>query len=92
MRVRYNTQALSDLDEVLSYLAERNPLAADHQQARFDSAARRIGQNPNVGIAIRQNIRRIVVGKYLMIYSVGVDTVTIEYIRHGARRQPWENN
>jgi addiction module RelE/StbE family toxin len=91
MKVRYNSQALNDLNEILIYLTERNPVAADRQLSSFESAVRRIGQNPNIGIAIRRNLRRIVVGKYLIVYSVGIDSIIIEYIRHAARRRPWEN-
>ncbi len=91
MKVRYNSQALNDLNEILIYLTERNPVAADQQLSRFESAVRRIGQNPNIGIAIRRNLRRIVVGKYLMVYSVGIDSIIIEYIRHAARRRLWAN-
>jgi addiction module RelE/StbE family toxin len=92
MRVRYNSEAANNLDEILAYLSERNPQAAHYMLMRLESAIQRIGQNPNIGVALRQNFRRIVVGKYLIVYTVAADAVTIEYIRHGARRQPWENN
>ncbi len=92
MRVRFNSQALKDIDEILTYLAERNPLAADKQRLHFEVAAERIGQNPYIGIAIRRkDRRRIVVGNYLIVYGVGADTITIEYVRHSARKRPWEN-
>lgn len=90
MKVHYNSQSLSDLNEILSYLIVRNPVAADQQLSRFESSVRRIGQNPHIGVALRPNLRRIVVGKYLIVYSIGVDTITIEYIRHSARKRPWE--
>jgi plasmid stabilization system protein ParE len=92
MRIIYNSRAANDLNEILAYLAERNPFAADEQLSRFEAAVRRIGQNPDIGIVIRRNIRRIVVGKYLIVYNIGVETITIEYIRHSARRRPWESN
>jgi addiction module RelE/StbE family toxin len=91
MKVKYNSQSARDINEILAYLTERNPKAAGQQLSSFESAAQRIGQNPFIGIAIRQNLRRIVVGKYLIVYRVRVDSVVIEYVRHGARRRPWEN-
>ena len=91
MKVHYNSQSLNDLIEILSYLIVRNPIAADQQLTRFESAVRRIGQNPYIGVALRPNLRRIVVGKYLIIYSIGVETITIEYIRHSSRKRPWES-
>jgi addiction module RelE/StbE family toxin len=90
MRVRYNREAANNLDEILAYLSERNPQAAHNTLFRFEGAVQRIGQNPNIGFPLRKNFRRIVVGKYLIVYTVAADAVTIEYIRHGARRQPWE--
>jgi plasmid stabilization system protein ParE len=90
MRVKYNSRAAVDLNDILASLAERNPAAASKQLYRFEQAVRRISQNPNIGVDLRRNLRRIVVGKYLIIYSVGTDVIAIEYIRHSARKRPWE--
>ena len=36
------------------------------------------------------NLRRFPVGNYLIVYEIGPDEVIIQYVRHGARRRPWE--
>ena len=44
-----------------------------------------------MGEAIRESrFRRFPVGGYLIVYEVGTDEVVIHYVRHGARRRPWE--
>jgi hypothetical protein len=30
------------------------------------------------------------VGNYLIVYELGEEEVVIHYVRHGARRRPWE--
>jgi plasmid stabilization system protein ParE len=48
---------------------------------------------PYIGVVTRKpNLRRFPVGKYLIVYEVGVDEIVIQYVRHGARRQPWEGS
>jgi hypothetical protein len=32
----------------------------------------------------------MVIGNYLMAYEVGAEFITIHYVRHGARQQPWD--
>jgi plasmid stabilization system protein ParE len=92
MKVRYNRGALFDLNEILNYIAERNPAAAAGQLAKFEAAARLIGRNPEIGqLTLREGLRRIVVGRYLMVYEIGAAEITIHYVRHGARQRPWEN-
>ena len=59
--------------------------------ARFEAAAKLIGSAPAIGAIVRRkNFRRFVVGNYLMVYEVVGDEVTIHYVRHGARKRPWE--
>ena len=91
MRVRFNRAALADIDEITTYIAERNPRAAAGFLARFEAAAGLIGQSPKIGVRIeRVNLRKVVVGSYLIIYEITSSEVIIHYVRHGARLRPWE--
>jgi addiction module RelE/StbE family toxin len=91
MKVRYERGALADLDEIFSYVAQNNPAAAARLVARFEDAARRIAEMPHIGEATRKSrFRRWIVGNYLIVYEVGTEDVVIHYVRHGARRRPWE--
>ena len=91
MKVRYNRGALEDLDNILSYIAERNPQAAGTLLTKFEAAANRLSQMPEIGVrSERLDMRKIVVGNYLMVYEIKNAEVVIHFIRHGARKNPWQ--
>lgn len=91
MKLRYTRGALSDLDEIFSYVARDNPRAAARLVTRIEQVATLIAERPYIGTATRKsNFRRFPVGNYLVVYEIGVDEVIIQYVRHGARRRPWE--
>lgn len=91
MRLRYERGALADLEEIFAYIAQDNPHAAARLAARIEEVAARIAETPYMGEATRKsNFRRFPVGNYLIVYEVGQDEVVVHYIRHGARRRPWE--
>jgi toxin ParE1/3/4 len=91
MKLRYERGALADLDEIFAYIAQDNREAAARLVARFEEAAARIAESPYMGEATRKSgFRRFPVGHYLMVYEVGRNEVVIHYVRHGARRRPWE--
>jgi len=51
----------------------------------------RTAGSPYIGEATRKSrFRRFPVGNYMIVYEVGEDEVVIHYVRHGARRRPWE--
>jgi toxin ParE1/3/4 len=91
MKLRYERGAVADLDEIFSYIATDNPRAASRLVARVEEVAARIASFPHIGQETRNpRFRRFPVGKYLIVYEVGKDEVVIHYVRHGARRRPWE--
>jgi plasmid stabilization system protein ParE len=58
---------------------------------RIERVAALIAERPYIGTVTRKsNFRRFPVGNYLIVYEVGPDEVIIQYVRHGARRRPWE--
>jgi toxin ParE1/3/4 len=91
MKLRYERGALADLDEIFAYIAADNPAAAARLVDRIEDAARRIAATPYMGEATRKSgFRRFPVGNYLVVYEVGKSEVVIHYVRHGARKRPWE--
>ena len=91
MKVRYERGALADLEEIFSYIAADNPSAAGRLVARIEEAVAHIGDNPYIGQRTRNAaFRRLPVGQYLIVYEVGTTEIVIHYVRHGARRPPWE--
>ncbi len=91
MKLRYERGALADLDEIFSYVAQHNRDAAARLVARFEDVAARIATSPYIGQAsAKPRFRRFPVGNYLIVYEVAENEVIIHYVRHGARRRPWE--
>jgi toxin ParE1/3/4 len=91
MKLRYERGALADLEEIFEYIAQDNKAAAARLVARIEQVVARIAQTPYMGEATRKSqFRRFPVGSYLIVYEVGQDEVVIHYVRHGARRRPWE--
>jgi toxin ParE1/3/4 len=91
MKLRYARGALSDLDEIFSYIARDNPRAAARLVTRIEQVAALIAEQPYIGTVTRKsNFRRFPIGSYLIVYEIRLDEVIIQYVRHGARRRPWE--
>jgi len=91
MKLRYERGALHDLEEIFAYIAQDNRQAAARLVARIEQAVARIAETPYMGEATgKSEFGRFPVGNYLIVYEVGSDEVIIHYVRHGARRRPWE--
>jgi toxin ParE1/3/4 len=91
MKVRFSREALGDLDEIFSYIAERNPAAASKLAVRIGEIAKLIGHYPAMGKRTkRPEFRSVAVGNYLIVYKVLENEVLVRYVRHGARKRPWE--
>jgi len=91
MILRFERGALADLEEILAYIARENPDAAARLAIRIEDIARKLAENPYLGEATeRTRFRRFPIGNYLMVYEVTDAEVIVHYIRHGARRRPWE--
>ena len=91
MRLRFERGALADLDEIFAYVAADSRDAAARLVARIEEVAAKIAASPYIGEATRKfGFRRFPVGSYLIVYEVAADEVIIHYVRHGARKRPWE--
>ncbi len=91
MKLRYERGALADLDKIFAYIAQDNREAAARLVARIEQAAARIAETPHMGEGTRKSrFRRFPVGNYLIVYEIRQEEVIIHYVRHGARRRPWE--
>jgi plasmid stabilization system protein ParE len=59
--------------------------------ARIEQVTALIAEQPYIGTMTRKSgFRCFPVGNYLIVYEVGADEVIVQYVRHGARRRPWE--
>jgi toxin ParE1/3/4 len=90
--VRWSDEAEQDLAEILDYIAERNPPAADRMQALFAQVVEQLPDHPLVYREGRiHGTREVVVHpNYVLIYRIGVDAVWIVNVLHTARQYPPE--
>jgi toxin ParE1/3/4 len=91
MKLRYERGALADLKEIFEYVATDDRRAAAQLVASIEEAGRLIAVHPYIGAATgRGSFRQFPIGRYLIVYEVGQDEIVVYYVRHSARRRPWE--
>lgn len=90
--VRWSDEAERDLVQILDFIAERNPAAADRLQVRFSNVVKNLQDRSLIYREGRvSGTREIVVHpNYVLIYRIGADAVWIVNVLHSARRYPPE--
>jgi toxin ParE1/3/4 len=89
LRLRYTPRALAELDEVLTYIAERSPQGARNVRIRIDAIVTMLLQHPGAGqLTSKARLRRIGASPYpyLIFYQATEDEIVIHGVRHSARR------
>ena len=87
-RVDIRPSADADLDDIYEWIARDDPQAAERTVERIVDAAKRLRHFPDSGTSrpeLGPQARSIVIGKYLVLYRVGSDSVDILRVVHGAR-------
>lgn len=85
--VEWTSEALEQLDLIITYISVFDEAAAHRMIARFAAAGESLSEFPNRGRPAGNGARELVtVPPYVLRYSVVEDTVSILSIRHGARR------
>jgi toxin ParE1/3/4 len=80
--------AETDLAEILDYLDQRNPAAAERLAAALDQRCELLSQFPNMGRArdeLASGLRSIAVDRYVIFYRVTPSAVEVLRILHGSR-------
>jgi toxin ParE1/3/4 len=93
MQVRFTETALIEINKILSYIAERNPLAAKKVRARVDMTLAALADFPQMAQAADEpGVRRMPITSYpyVIFYTIEADKVVILHVRHAARRAPWD--
>src|SRR5437870_2491556 len=81
-------QAETDLAEILDYLEERSPQAAERLATAIDDRCSLLGQLPQMGRTredLGPGLRSVVVERYVLFYRVTATAVEVLRILHGAR-------
>jgi addiction module RelE/StbE family toxin len=89
VKVRYTRPALADLDDILTFIAERSPAGAAHVQASIQSLETILADHPLAGRQTRLPwLRRIDTPRYpyAVFYEVEGDEVIVHAVRHTSRR------
>ena len=70
--VRLTARARGDLNEIVAYIAQDNPLAAERLGDELAAEADSLSNYPHrVGLVRRRrNVRRLVHGSYLIVYRI----------------------
>jgi toxin ParE1/3/4 len=91
MRIRYTDTALNEVNEIFSYLAERNFSAAVAVRERIERTTAVLAVAPEMAQETDEpGVRRIPVRSYPYV-SVEGDEIVVLHVRHSARR-PLETN
>ena len=92
MKVRWLPVAAENRRRQIDYIGRRNPRAAIDAGDRIRDATRLLGQYPAIGRPGRRDgTRELVVSgtRFLLVYRVEADVITILRLFHGA--QDWPN-
>jgi len=88
MKIRRFPRAIRDVDALWDKIAADDPDAADRMVERLAAAAGRLVDFPESGRPrpeLGEGVRGIVVGRYLVLYRIGPDSVDVVRVVHGAR-------
>ena len=91
MRIAWSESALSDLQALRAFIAERDPEAAGKVARAILDGVERLTDFPASGRPGRlPNTRELLIpgSRYLLVYRVRDETLEILRVLHGARRCP----
>ena len=94
MSARYTREALADLDQISTYLAQRNPAAAGGFLNAVEAVVERLTRFPQSAQTTKMpNVRAAPAlhYPYIIFYTTEANDIVIHYIRHAARLRPWES-
>ena len=93
MKVVLTEEALRNLEEIRSYLANHYPGAAAKVEERIRAVFRRLEDWPESAqsVADRPGVRKVPLVRYPygIYYRIVDQTVEVLYIHHSARQEPW---
>ena len=93
MSARYTREALADLDQISSYLAQHGTAVAAAFLDAVETVAERLARFPLSAQETKiPGVRAAPVMRYpyIVFYTAEDGDVVIHYVRHAARLRPWE--
>ncbi len=88
--VEWKTAASLDLIEIIDYIAQENPTAADKMKVMIYEAAERLGEMPYINRRgrVAGTREKIAHPNYIIVYRVASDKVEILNIVHSRKNYP----
>jgi toxin ParE1/3/4 len=91
-RLRYAQRALTDLAEIVGYIADDDPEAALHFGSSLLDHVDVLQRYPRIGAVIprRPDVRKLVHSPIVIYYQIHEEERVVEilHLRHGARKPP----
>ncbi|MBL0352103.1 MAG: type II toxin-antitoxin system RelE/ParE family toxin [Verrucomicrobia bacterium] len=88
MRLVFSTESQSDLLEIAAFIARDNPARARSFVDELEADCARLVDHPGIGAPrpdLREGLRMLTHGRYLIFYRAEPNVVRIERVLHGAR-------
>lgn len=88
VRVIRSTDYLEELLKIWDFQSKQSVEQADRLVAQFESTVERLGQFPDSGERTPQlgpRCRRVLAGKYVLVYDRHEDHVVVLHVYHSAR-------
>lgn len=88
--IRWNARALDKLDELIAYIAARNPTAADQLLERIEAAVLPASDHPYLYRSGRVSGTREIIAhpNYIVVYRVLSDSIQVLNVLHAHQRYP----
>lgn len=90
LRLVWSVKALDDLQQIVGYIADRNPSAAERLQDTIEHTAERLPSHPYLFRPGRVPGTReaVVHPNYILVYRVGGESIDVLAIVHARQRYP----
>lgn len=88
--IRWRARAMEDLEAIVAYIAQYNPVAADALRERIESAVLPLSEHPYLFRPGRVAGTRELVAhpNYILVYRVLTDCVEVVSVMHAVREYP----
>jgi toxin ParE1/3/4 len=89
MQVRFADAALTDIENIRTYISRDNPSAAGRIAAAIVAAADRLSVNPRLGrLGAMPGTFELIVRPYVLVYEIHRAEIVVLRVWHGRQRRP----
>jgi addiction module RelE/StbE family toxin len=89
MQVRFADAALTDIENIRTYISRDNPSAASRIAAAIVTAADRLSVNPRLGrLGAIPGTFELIVRPYVLVYEIHRAEIVVLRVWHGRQRRP----